>query len=327
MTTTGNMLQTVPAHIAARIAARKNTEHERSATADAILGDGGMFAYPRISIRAGRFRLVEDGVETPVGIVLGVVIIGANPRTSKVFYSRPYDGSENVRPDCFSNDGIKPDLSVASPVNANCLDCPHNVLGSKILPSGAKSKTCADQRHLAVIPAADPNKVYGFTIPVSAMKALRDYFKDLNNYGVNPEEVITELGFDEQASFPKVTFTHKGYVPERSIAQIEALQATDDVKIVTRTIATQARLGAPPAPVAVAAPVTPPVAVAPPAAPPVPVAVAPAPVPPVQAPAPRGRRATAAAAPAAEAQVVEKAAPMSTSDELAAKLDSIFGDS
>jgi hypothetical protein len=251
----------VPDYMAARIAARKQQAGSHSTMTAIIGGDG--FSFPKISTRASRFRLVEDGVETQVGVNLDVVIVGANPKVSKIFYAKPYDSSaEGVRPDCFSNDGVRPDASVQSPVNASCADCPHNVLGSKVNPSGAKSKLCGDQRHLAVVPAADPNKVYGLTITVSAMKNLREYFKELQNFGAEPEDVVTELGFDDQASFPKVTFNRKGFVPEKALAKVDTIVNSDDVKEVTRVIPPRAKataLAAPEAAAALAAPVAAPV--------------------------------------------------------------------
>lgn len=285
----------VPAHIAARIAARQQAG-QKSAIAEAIGGDG--VSLPRISIRAGRYRLVEGGVETTVGVSLDTIIVGANPRVSKVFYGKAYDASaENVRPACWSNDGLKPDVSVERPVHAGCADCPNNVLGSRVLPSGAKSKLCADQRHLAVVPAADPTKVYSLTVPVSGMKALREYFKELGNYGIGPEEAITELGFDDQASFPKIIFKQKGFVPESAIARVDALIGSDTVKVATRQIAATAGT-------ALAAPAAKPAL---PAAPAVDDAY----------------EEEAAAAPAARA-VKPVVAPVKASDELAAKLDSLF---
>jgi len=192
---------------------------------------------PRISIRAGRYRLVEDGVETTVGVTLDTIIVGANPRVSKVFYGKAFDASaSDVRPDCWSNDGLRADASIEKPVHTGCADCPNNVLGSKILPSGAKSKLCSDQRHLAVVPAADPTKVYSLTVPVSGMKSLREYFKELGNYGVGPEEAITQLGFDDAASYPKITFSQKGYVPEKAIERIDTLLTSDQVKVATRQL-------------------------------------------------------------------------------------------
>lgn len=322
----------VPAHIAARIAARQQSGVKSAVTA-AIVGDG--LQIPRISIKAGRYRLVEGGVETVVGISLDTVIVGANPRVSKVFYAKQYDSAaENVRPDCFSNDGVTPDVSVQAPVSAGCANCPNNVLGSKMLPSGAKSKMCADQRHLAVVPAADPTKVYSLTVPVSGMKAMREYFKELDNYGIVPEEVVTQLGFDDQASFPKITFKHTGFVPEKNTAAIDALALSDDTKVATREkqpsnapLALQAAQSKPaltsaPAPVAATpAPVAPPPAPAvddayeEEAAPWATPAVAAAP-----AAAPVAEPVAAAPAPAAKPAV----APVAASSELAAKLDSLF---
>ena len=235
MTITSPAVVNVPAHIAARIAARKSSG-ETSAIASAVVtGDG--FPYPRLSIRAGRFRLVEDGVETVVGTSMDAIIVGANPHVSKVFYGRPYDpNATDMRPDCFSNDGINPDPSVQNPVHNACATCPNNVLGSKVTPSGAKSKLCADQRHLAVVPAADPSKVYALTVPVSGMKSLREYFKKLQNYGINPEEAVTELGFDDAVSFPKITFDQKGFVSEKAVGKIDAIVQDDEIKEITRAV-------------------------------------------------------------------------------------------
>jgi hypothetical protein len=292
------MIANVPAHIAARIAARQQAG-TKSSVASAIVSDNGP-SIPRISIRAGRYRLNEEGVETTVGVTLDTIIVGANPRVSKVFYAKPFDASaDNVRPDCWSNDGLKPDVTLEAPVHNSCADCPNNVLGSKILPTGAKSKMCADQRHLAVVAAADPTKVYSLTVPVSGMKALREYFKDLGNYNIGPEEVVTELGFDDAASYPKITFKQKGYVPEKAIGRIDNLLTSDSVKVATRLMAPKdagPALAAPAAKTAIAAP-----------------AVddayeeeAPAPV--------------VAATPKSKPTVV----PVKASDELAAKLDSLF---
>lgn len=292
-----NAVATVPAHIAARIAARQSAG-EKSANMKAILGDGGL-SFPKISIRAGRYRLVEDGVETPVGISLDAVIVGVNPRVSKVFYAKAYDQSaEAVRPDCFSHDGLKPDASVTAPVSNGCANCPNNVLGSKILPSGAKSKLCNDQRHMAVVAAADPTKVYALTIPVSGMKGLREYFKDLDNFGLNPEEVITELGFDDAASYPKMTFLRKGYVPEKSIDRISQITTGEDVKVAVRLSAPTANTTA-----RIAAPVPPPAAVDDAYEEPAPV---------VAAPPPKA--------------VKPKAAPVAASEGLAKELDNLFAE-
>lgn len=299
---------TVPAHIAARIAARQQSGTKSAITA-AVVSDG--LSIPRISIRAGRYRLVEAGVETTVGINLDVIIVGANPKVSKVFYAGSYDpAAEAAPPACWSNDGVAPDARVESPVCSNCAACPNNVLGSKILPSGAKSKMCADQRHLAVVAAADPSKVYSLTVPVSGMKALREYFKELGNYGIGPEEVITELGFDDTASFPKIIFKQKGFVPEQAITKVDALVLSDESKIATRqmepTGITSPALAAPAQHAAISAPVAKPS--------------------PVVDDAYEEEDASASTAPTVATVMKPTVAPVTASAELAAKIDNLFAE-
>ena len=294
-----NQMQ-VPAHIAARIAARKQ-DGKKSTLTDGIVGGGS--SIPRISTRASRYRLVESGVETTVGLSLDVIVVGVNPRVSKVFYADKFDmNAENKAPQCSSSDGIKPDDNVDGPVNSACATCPHNVLGSKILPSGAKSKMCADQRHLAVVAAADPTKVYSLTVPVSGMKALREYFTDLANYNIGPEEVVTTLGFDDEASYPKLTFTQKGFVPEKALGLVDTLLEADDTKIAIRIMAPKESAPALSAPVQKEQ-------IAPP-----------------KASVEDDEASAYEEAPGIVVEEKPKVVPVKASDELSAKLDDLFGE-
>lgn len=288
----------VPAHIAERIAQRKATGATSELFKAIISGE----SYPRISTKASRFRLVEGGVETVVGITLDVIIVGANPAVSRSFYSKAYDGSDGVMPDCASDDGVRPNADAAAPQCETCAACPKNVLGSKITPSGAKAKLCGEHRHLAVVAAADPTKVYGIGIPVTSMKGLREYFRHLQNYGVNPEEVVTELGFDDEATYPRVTFKLKNYVSEKALPLLEQFMTSEEVKVVTRQVASAGpALAAPKTSVALEAP--------------------------KQEAAPAEAKAAPAAEPAAEPAPVQekpKAAVASTATELESKLDALF---
>ena len=304
-----NTLIQVPAHILARQQTRQQAGVKNSMLSS-VLGD---FSFPKISTRASRYRLVEDGVETVVGTTLDVVIVGVNQATSKVFYSKPFDGNLNVSPDCVSSDGIKPDATIQNPVCSSCAACPNNILGSRVNPSGAASKLCADQRHIAVVPAADPSKVYSLTIAVSAFKSFREYFRELQNFGLVPQEVVTELGFDDGVSFPKVTFTRKGYVPDKALPQVDALIDSPEVLSATRQAPPT---GAP----QLAAPAQPAAALASPAKAPKP---KPAPAPePVAAPEPEVIH---AAASMAQESSVEQEIPQSAVSSIESQLDSIFG--
>ena len=254
----------VPPHIAARIAARKAAPAP-SAIASIFAGS----SYPKISTRASRYRLVEDGVETVIGIEMDVVIVGANPKESRAYYEGAYVPGDNKAPDCSSDSGDVPNPGVPKPQSPNCATCRHAALGSKMTPAGKQSTACSKARNLAVVAAADPSKVYGLSVSVSAMKDLREYIRDLTNYGINPEEVVTTLGFDDKVDYPKVTFKQKpnAFVPEGALPMITDIMNSEDVKIVTRQIAGPGAPALPnPAPAAQQAP-----AIAPPAYTPPPV--------------------------------------------------------
>lgn len=237
---------TVPAHIIKRMEARKADPEKRSAALDAIVSDS--LQAPRISTKSSRFRLVDAGVETVMGIDLDAVVVGVNPNVSKTYFDKPYDpNSTDMSPACSSDNGKVPDERIQSPVSDNCALCPMNVIGSKVTENGTKVKACSDHRNLAVVAAGDPSKVYALSVPVSGMTGLREYFKHLSNYGAIPEEVVTTLGFDPAESYPKLTFTLKSFLAEKHIANIEKIAGTDEVKIATREIQapSQAALGAP----------------------------------------------------------------------------------
>ena len=87
--------------------------NELSDTAKALTGGGAGVSTKRISIKGGVFRLVAGGKEiTSIeDRHLDVVIVRAAPKVSRIFYAGAYDADKIVRPDCWSNDGEKPDTS------------------------------------------------------------------------------------------------------------------------------------------------------------------------------------------------------------------------
>ena len=106
--------------------------NELSDTAKALTGGGSGASTKRISIKGGVFRLVAGGKE--VASIddrhLDVVIVRAAPKVSRIFYAGSYDADKIVRPDCWSNDGDKPDASIKEPQHQTCMGCPQNEAGS-----------------------------------------------------------------------------------------------------------------------------------------------------------------------------------------------------
>lgn len=313
---------TVPAHLAARV----GVPSMLGAALTGGLSSGQSF--PRISIKASRFRIVEGDTETVLdSTTLDVVIVGANPRLSKTWYAKQWDANaEPTGPDCFSLDGVSPDPEAEDPQNDLCASCPQNAWGSKITPSGQQIKACSDNKRLAVVAADDPSgPVYLLSVTPAALKGLNQYQKELSVRGIPPEIVKTRVSFDTDASFPKLKFTFGGFLDADVQEVVDSLFGSEQVKEITgetpRTPVAVPQIAKAPAP----APVAPKPAVK--AAAPV---EEPAPAPaPAQAAAPkRGFGASkpaapAPAAPAAKAAPAKAAAPVQTADAASSLADEI----
>ena len=220
----------VPAHLAGRVGVP-------SVLAQSLTGglSSGQ-SFPRISIKASRFRIVEGDTETVLDSTsLDVVIVGANPRLSKTWYAKQWDkDAEPTGPDCFSLDGIGPDPESTDPQNDLCASCPQNAWGSKVTPSGQQIKACADQKRLAVVAADDASgPVYLLSVTPAALKGLNQYQKELSVRGIPPEIVKTRVSFDTDASFPKLKFTFGGFLDADVQEVVDGLFGTEQVKEIT----------------------------------------------------------------------------------------------
>lgn len=246
----------VPAHLRNRGSRVALTENIAGG-----LTTGGTF--PKISIKASRFRIVKDGTETPLPVLtLPTVIVGGNPRVSKAFYAAEYDGNaEATAPDCYSLDGVKPAGDSKSVQASLCATCPKNAWGSKITQQGKEVKACADKKRLAVAAADDPEgDLYLLEVTPSAFKDFASYIKQLQMKGIALETVVTNIGFDATASFPKITFGFGGFLSED---QQNAIDARLDDPIITEITgeATSTVVEAAPAPAPKAKPAPAPVEV------------------------------------------------------------------
>jgi len=222
---------TIPAHLAARVGVP-------SVLAQSMTGGlSSGTSFPRISIKGARFRIVEGDTETVLdSTTLQLVIVGANPRLSKIWYAEAWtpDADKAQAPDCFSLDGIGPDPESTMPQNDMCASCPQNAWGSKVTPQGQQIKACADQKRLAVVAADDPTgPVYLLQVTPAALKGLNQYQKELAVRGIPPEIVKTRVTFDTDASFPKLKFVFGGFLDADTQAVVDGLFGTEQVKEIT----------------------------------------------------------------------------------------------
>jgi hypothetical protein len=161
------------------------------------------------------------------------VLVKANKQNSKVFYIKGYqEGAENQKPDCMSNDGIKPEAGVEAPQAKSCAACPHNQWGSKIGENAGKGKACQDSVRLAVSTSDMINDPYLLRVPPASIKALGEYGKMLAKRGVGYNMVLTRIGFDMEAPTPKLTFKAMGFLADEAYAEVKEVAAGDVVQAI-----------------------------------------------------------------------------------------------
>jgi len=160
---------------------------------------------------------------------LSVVVLRAKETLDKAWYAAAYSpGQEPQSPDCWSDDGARPDPSCTSPQNTACAGCPQNAFGSGTDAAGnpGKGKACSDRKRLAIF--AD-NDVWKFTVPPASLQAWVAYCKQLGSYGLAPQFVITKIGFDPESKF-KLTFTFGGVLGEAQIAKLLEIGKSQEVE-------------------------------------------------------------------------------------------------
>lgn len=182
------------------------------------LSSGVSGGFSVVSIRGSKFRIKHSGEEEPVVddngepiASLELVIVKAKPEVSKIFYEADYEEGDSSEPDCFSVDGIAPDPNASNKQSIGCAACPHNQWGSRITPAGKKAKRCSDNRRIAVVPLNDlKNDVYGgamlLRVPAASLSDLSMYGKKMVAKGYPYNAIATRIGFDINASYPKLTF-------------------------------------------------------------------------------------------------------------------------
>lgn len=234
----------LPAHLRKAMATAKEAAKEFS---------GGVQAgFPILGYRGKTWRVRTKGEEQvwtdeegDAVQSIGLVLIRANENLSKTYYEGEYAEGSNERPTCWSAGGKRPDPNVPNPVNATCQGCPMNAWGSRInKKTGKPQKACADVRRMAVIMDHELEAVASgekpveeaaillLRVPGSSLNPLREYVEDklLPKGGLLPYMLVTRVGFDTDAAFPKFTFKAKRFLDDDEFGTVEELRESDIVK-------------------------------------------------------------------------------------------------
>lgn len=206
---------------------------------DLTEGVGGGFGV--ISFRGSKWRIKYGGEETLVTNQDGeakpsleAVILKASRGISKIYYAKKYEEGDDSAPDCWSVDGVAPDPAATNKQSANCATCPNNVWGSRTTESGKKAKACADNRRLAVVPLEDiGNETFGgpmlLRVPAASLNDLSLFGNQMAKKGYPYNAIGTRIGFDPNASYPKLTFKAMRALTDEEKAQVAAHYQGDGI--------------------------------------------------------------------------------------------------
>jgi hypothetical protein len=164
----------------------------------------------------GTFKRLINGeqVGNAVRGDINVIIVHALPKVSRVFYAGAYDpNAKPTLPDCWSNDGDKPEASAGNKQGPNCTSCDMNVVGSG---SNGKGRACRFQRRIAVMLEGDmTGEVYQFNVPAKSLfgkgtgnvHPFESYVKYLLGHHESPDTVVTNISYDLNADSMELLFT------------------------------------------------------------------------------------------------------------------------
>ena len=163
-----------------------------------------------------------------------VVILKAAGHLSKIFYKDGYKEGSTESPDCYSNNGVTPDINSKNKQSNTCAACPMNAWGSRITPAGKPGKACSDSKRAVVVPLADlTNEVYGgpmlLRIPAASLQDLAQYGQKMGSMGYPYYAIGTRISFDTKEAFPKFVFNAIRPLSDEEADQIIALR--DDSRV------------------------------------------------------------------------------------------------
>lgn len=131
-------------------------------------------------------------------------------RNANLYYPKVYNANAPESPDCFAiGKMIKemvPSSNCEEPQSSSCENCTLNEFGSG---ANGRGKACKNTVRLAVVPAnATPDtQPWVLKLSPTSLTEWSNYTLKLQNkYGLLPIQVVTEVSFDPNETFPKLKF-------------------------------------------------------------------------------------------------------------------------
>jgi hypothetical protein len=180
------------------------------------LSAGVQVGFGIIGYKGKVWSIRKGGTETPLMRPDGdgprnsieAVILKASAHVSKIWYEQGYVEGSTAAPDCFSTNGVTPDMSSKKKQSNACAVCPMNQWGSRITPAGKAGKACSDSKRTAIAPLEDiKNEAFGgpmlLRVPAASLKDLAAYGQKMNALGYPYFAIGTRIAFDPAEAYPK----------------------------------------------------------------------------------------------------------------------------
>jgi len=204
------------------------------ATTKDIAGSSG---GKQISIKGGVWRMVVGGEEVAKNEErsMNIVVISAGKGVSRTFYADKYEEGKDIKPACWSAEGVVPNEEVPNPQAKACATCPQNIEGS----GDGKSRACRYSKRLAVALENDiSGNIYRLSVPAKSYfgKAdgdkmpLQAYGKFLSGHGIPITGVVTEARFDTAEAVPVLKFRAVRPLAREEWDAAKAQSLTEDAK-------------------------------------------------------------------------------------------------
>lgn len=201
------------------------------------LGGGSGAFGDRISVKGGKFRIIEGGEQVHVSREAGmnIVVLDSAP-ISRAYYEGEYDpDGPATGPTCWSNDTNKPASDVPSDdrQHSNCNDCPMNVKGS----GQGESRACRYSQRVAVALEGKLDKPYILQLAATSLfgdgngddRPMQAYVRFLNGHNAPISAILTEMYFDDDSSVPKLFFRPVRPLEEDELTQVVELATGEKV--------------------------------------------------------------------------------------------------
>jgi hypothetical protein len=206
--------------------------------ADATTKDiAGSSGGKQISIKGGVWRMVVGGEEVAKNEdrAMNFVVIASGKGVTRTFYADKYEEGKDIKPSCWSAEGVVPNEEVKNPQAKSCATCPQNIEGS----GDGKARACRYSKRLAVALENDiGGNIYRLSVPAKSYfgraegekMPLQAFGKFLSGHGIPITGIVTEARFDTAEAVPVLKFRAVRPLTKEEWELGKAQSQTEDAK-------------------------------------------------------------------------------------------------